>query len=48
MIQPRLLLLDKTNEGLAPVIVQQIGELIDDLSQTRMLPLTTMRRLSEM
>ena len=34
MIQPRLLLLDEPNEGLAPVIVQQIGELIDDLSQT--------------
>lgn len=34
MIQPRLLLLDEPNEGLAPVIVQQIGRLIDDLSQT--------------
>jgi len=34
MIQPRLLLLDEPNEGLAPVIVQQIGELIDDLSET--------------
>ncbi|MEP4467627.1 ABC transporter ATP-binding protein, partial [Marinobacter alexandrii] len=34
MIQPRLLLLDEPNEGLAPVIVQQIGELIDDLSRT--------------
>lgn len=34
MIQPRLLLLDEPNEGLAPVIVQQIGALIDDLSQT--------------
>jgi branched-chain amino acid transport system ATP-binding protein len=34
MIQPRLLLLDEPNEGLAPVIVQQMGELIDDLSQT--------------
>lgn len=34
MIQPKLLLLDEPNEGLAPVIVQQIGELIDDLSQT--------------
>lgn len=34
MTQPRLLLLDEPNEGLAPVIVQQIGELIDDLSQT--------------
>ncbi|WP_148862821.1 ABC transporter ATP-binding protein [Marinobacter fonticola] len=34
MIQPKLLLLDEPNEGLAPVIVQQIGELIDDLSHT--------------
>lgn len=34
MTQPRLLLLDEPNEGLAPVIVQQIGELIDDLSHT--------------
>lgn len=34
MIQPRLLLLDEPNEGLAPVIVKQIGELIDDLSKT--------------
>lgn len=34
MIQPRLLLLDEPNEGLAPVIVQQIGRLIDDLSQS--------------
>lgn len=34
MIQHRLLLLDEPNEGLAPVIVQQIGELIDDLSKT--------------
>lgn len=34
MIQPRLLLLDEPNEGLAPVIVQQIGRLIDDLSKT--------------
>ncbi|MEC7816448.1 MAG: ABC transporter ATP-binding protein [Pseudomonadota bacterium] len=34
MTQPRLLLLDEPNEGLAPVIVQQIGELIDDLSKT--------------
>ncbi len=34
MIQPRVLLLDEPNEGLAPVIVQQIGELIDDLSKT--------------
>ncbi len=34
MSEPRLLLLDEPNEGLAPVIVQQIGELIDDLSKT--------------
>lgn len=34
MIEPRLLLLDEPNEGLAPVIVQQIGRLIDDLSRT--------------
>ncbi|MEH6562559.1 MAG: ABC transporter ATP-binding protein [Marinobacter sp.] len=34
MIQPKLLLLDEPNEGLAPVIVQQIGELIDELSHT--------------
>ena len=34
MIQPKLLLLDEPNEGLAPVIVQQIGALIDDLSKT--------------
>ena len=34
MIQPRLLLLDEPNEGLAPVIVKQIGALIDDLSRT--------------
>lgn len=34
MIQPRLLLLDEPNEGLAPVIVQQIGRLIDELSQS--------------
>ena len=34
MIQPSLLLLDEPNEGLAPVIVQQIGQLIDDLSHT--------------
>lgn len=33
MIQPKLLLLDEPNEGLAPVIVQQIGRLIDDLAQ---------------
>lgn len=34
MSQPRLLLLDEPNEGLAPVIVQQIGQLIDQLAQT--------------
>lgn len=34
MTEPRLLLLDEPNEGLAPVIVQQIGRLIDDLSAT--------------
>jgi len=34
MSQPRLLLLDEPNEGLAPVIVQQIGELIDQLART--------------
>lgn len=34
MSQPRLLLLDEPNEGLAPVIVQQIGALIDALAQT--------------
>ncbi|WP_372613827.1 ABC transporter ATP-binding protein [Halomonas sp.] len=32
--EPRLLLLDEPNEGLAPVIVHQIGELIDDLAST--------------
>lgn len=34
MSQPLLLLLDEPNEGLAPVIVQQIGQLIDELSAT--------------
>lgn len=34
MSEPRLLLLDEPNEGLAPVIVQQIGALIDQLSKT--------------
>ncbi len=34
MSQPKLLLLDEPNEGLAPVIVQQIGQLIDSLSAT--------------
>ncbi|RIA45416.1 ABC transporter ATP-binding protein [Dichotomicrobium thermohalophilum] len=32
--QPLLLLLDEPSEGLAPVIVQQIGRLIDQLSET--------------
>ncbi len=32
--EPRLLLLDEPNEGLAPVIVQQIGVLIDRLAET--------------
>ncbi|WP_101674754.1 ABC transporter ATP-binding protein [Alloalcanivorax mobilis] len=34
MIEPRLLLLDEPNEGLAPVIVKQIGALIDALAAT--------------
>ncbi len=34
MSEPRLLLLDEPNEGLAPVIVEQIGELIDELGKT--------------
>jgi len=32
--EPRMLLLDEPNEGLAPVIVQQIGALIDRLAET--------------
>lgn len=32
--EPKLLLLDEPNEGLAPVIVQQIGSLIDRLAET--------------
>lgn len=32
--EPQLLLLDEPNEGLAPIIVQQIGRLIDDLAET--------------
>lgn len=32
--EPKLLLLDEPNEGLAPVIVQQIGALIDRLAET--------------
>ena len=34
MSEPSLLLLDEPNEGLAPVIVKQIGALIDQLSKT--------------
>lgn len=34
MSEPHLLLLDEPNEGLAPVIVRQIGELIDELAKT--------------
>lgn len=34
MSEPKLLLLDEPNEGLAPVIVKQIGELIDELKKT--------------
>ncbi|HUH59204.1 MAG TPA: ABC transporter ATP-binding protein [Candidimonas sp.] len=34
MSEPLLLLLDEPNEGLAPVIVKQIGALIDQLSRT--------------
>lgn len=34
MCEPKLLLLDEPNEGLAPVIVKQIGQLIDQLKQT--------------
>lgn len=34
MTEPRLLLLDEPNEGLAPVIVKQIGVLIDELAAT--------------
>jgi len=40
MTEPRLLLLDEPNEGLAPLIVKQIGELIDALSQTTTLLFT--------
>ncbi len=32
--EPDLLLLDEPNEGLAPVIVQQIGRMIDDLARS--------------
>ena len=38
--EPRLLLLDEPNEGLAPVIVQQIGTLIDRLAETTTILLT--------
>ncbi|HMM51631.1 MAG TPA: ABC transporter ATP-binding protein [Burkholderiaceae bacterium] len=38
--EPRLLLLDEPNEGLAPVIVQQIGTLIDRLAETTTIVLT--------
>lgn len=32
--EPDLLLLDEPNEGLAPVIVQQVGRVIDELAET--------------
>lgn len=32
--EPELLLLDEPNEGLAPVIVQQVGRMIDGLAET--------------
>lgn len=32
--EPELLLLDEPNEGLAPVIVQQVSRLIDELAET--------------
>lgn len=38
--EPRLLLLDEPNEGLAPVIVQQIGALMDRLAKTTTLLFT--------
>ncbi|HSM20426.1 MAG TPA: ABC transporter ATP-binding protein [Hyphomicrobiales bacterium] len=38
--EPELLLLDEPNEGLAPVIVQQVGALIDELSKTTTILLT--------
>lgn len=38
--EPRLLLLDEPNEGLAPVIVQQIGALIDRLAKDTTILLT--------
>lgn len=41
--EPRLLLLDEPNEGLAPVIVQQIGTLIDRLAGTTTILFTDQR-----
>ena len=38
--EPELLLLDEPNEGLAPVIVQQIGTLIEELSKVTTILLT--------
>jgi branched-chain amino acid transport system ATP-binding protein len=38
--EPELLLLDEPNEGLAPVIVQQIGALIEELSKATTILLT--------
>ncbi|MFQ5657883.1 MAG: ABC transporter ATP-binding protein [Candidatus Methylomirabilales bacterium] len=38
--EPELLLLDEPNEGLAPVIVQQVGRLIDALARTTTILLT--------
>ncbi|MCZ2096988.1 MAG: ABC transporter ATP-binding protein [Anaerolineae bacterium] len=38
--EPRLLLLDEPNEGLAPVIVQQVGALVDRLAGTTTILLT--------
>ena len=35
MSNPRVMLLDEPTEGLAPVIVQSIGRLLQDLKQTR-------------
>ena len=34
VVEPELLLLDEPNEGLAPVIVQMVGTLIDQLAET--------------
>ncbi len=41
--EPKLLLLDEPNEGLAPVIVQQIGALIDRLAETTTILFTDQR-----